>query len=408
MSPGFVDTRAGVPGSAGSAKGPVLPPIVLVSELFPPAVGGSAVLFDNIYSRLSMPVTVLTDAIRCGGNDRQRGNLRIERAAVSCSNWGIRQRGALKHHWALASKIKSLGKRGNTLVHVGRTLPEGIAAVLAKWRGGPRFATWAHGEDLALAKTSRELAWLIRRVCSSAAGVFANSRNTARMCYELGVPESKVHLIYPGVDPQRFHPGVDGSDLRARLAPHGAPLLVSIGRLQRRKGFDLAIRAVAKLLPSQPNLRYAIVGGGEDMDYLRSIVTELGLERVVTLTGAVPYDDLPRYFAAGDVFVHPNRIEGVDVEGFGIVFLEAAATGKPVIAGNTGGAPEAVASETTGLLVSGTDVDELAKAMQTLIADANLRSKLGTAGRQRVLEQFTWDIAARRMAEAQALLETHR
>lgn len=408
MSLGFVDSKAGVPGSTESSKEPVVPPIVLVSEWFPPAVGGSAVLFENIYRRLNIPVTVLTDAIRCGGNERRRGNLLIERTAVSCSDWGIRRPRSLLRHWALASKIKSLGKRGSTLVHVGRTVPEGIAAVLAQWRGGPRFAAWAHGEELALAKTSRELAWLIPKVCARAEGVFANSRNTARLCYELGVPENKVHLIYPGVDPQRFHPGIDGSDLRAKLAPPGAPLLMSIGRLQRRKGFDMAIRAVGKLRSSIPDLRYAIVGGGDDLDYLRGIVAELGLQAVVTLTGPVPWDDLPRYFAAGDVFVHPNRIDGVDFEGFGIVFLEAAACGKPVIAGNTGGAPEAVASGQTGLLVSGTDVDELAQAMQTLIENANLRSTLGAAGRKRVLEQFTWDMAARRMAEAQALLEKQR
>lgn len=187
---------------------------------------------------------------------------------------------------------------------------------------------------------------------------------------------------------------MDGRSLRASLLRGGDTLLLSVGRLQRRKGHDLAIDAMARLKPLLPGLRYVIVGNGEERTRLEGLVARHDLGDRVAFAGAVPEAMLPQYFAASDVFVMPNRQDGADIEGFGIVFLEAAASGRPSIGGNSGGVPEAVDHERTGLLVGGTDPVELAGAIERLARNPDERCAMGRAGRARVLERFTWDHAA--------------
>jgi phosphatidylinositol alpha-1,6-mannosyltransferase len=146
-----------------------------------------------------------------------------------------------------------------------------------------------------------------------------------------------------------------------------------------------------------PGLRYVIVGGGEERPRLEALVDQLDLRERVRFEGMVSDEDLPKYYAACDVFVHPNRLEEGDFEGFGIVFLEAQATAKPVIGGRSGGVSEAVADGESGFLVSGTDVVELADVVRRLACSADLRRRLGAAGRARVESAFTWDVAAKKV-----------
>ncbi len=395
--------RTATPGSlASEAVRPTRPDLLLLTDLYPPFVGGSAVLYENLYSRLAdRTVVVLTDEVMSAGPDTRRGNVWIERRAIASACWGLIRFSALRHHWKVASHIKALADRKHTFVHCGRILPEGLAAWLARKRRGPRYACFAHGEDLTMQlNSSRELRMLTYRVAHGASAIFCNSNNTAGMVRDLGVRDERIRVIHPGVDPDEFRPGIDGSAFRQRYAPDGEPFMLSIGRLEPRKGFDLTIRAIAKLRERIPKVRYLIVGGGQDSDRLASLVRDLKVEENVFMTGKVPGGDLPRYYAACDVFVHPNRIEGVDLEGFGIVFLEAAATERVTIGGDSGGVPEAIAQNKTGLLVSGTDVNELASAMERLITSPQLREEMGKRGRQRVLEGFTWDAAAAKMAAA--------
>jgi phosphatidylinositol alpha-1,6-mannosyltransferase len=142
------------------------------------------------------------------------------------------------------------------------------------------------------------------------------------------------------------------------------------------------------------SLQYVIVGEGPELARLRTLAQELGVGERVTFVGPAGASDLPAYYAAADVFVHPNRVERGDFEGFGIVFLEAAASGVPAIGGRSGGVPEALADGLTGLLVSGEDVEELCGALRRLGGSPSLRTQMGAAGRARVLAGFTWERAA--------------
>ncbi len=376
--------------------------ILLLTELFPPAVGGSAVLFHEIYSRLTgLPVTVLTDPRpRKVASDGSRFGV-IEHP-VATKEWGLSKISGVRHHWRTARALRKLSTCGG-VVHCGRALPEGLAAWLASYFGGPRYVCWSHGEDLVTARSSKEYEMLTTRILRRARFSIANSQNTASLISAFGVSRARIRVVYPGVDTNRFAPSVGGDAVRLRLGlGRDEVVLLSVGRLQRRKGHDLAIRTMARLRSELPLLRYVIVGEGDERKYLEGLIDQCGVGDVIRLVGEVPGEELAQFYAASDIFLLPNRIENGDIEGFGIVFLEAASASRPVIAGNSGGVAEAVVDGTTGLLVSGTDEAELGAAIVTLANDPFMRLRLGEAGRRRVERSFTWERAAAAVAALHA------
>lgn len=372
--------------------------LLVLSELFPPAIGGSGELLRNILLRLDgASIRVWADAVDGLPREIDDGPLRVTRTPMRSADWGLRP-ASLARHLRWAARIRRATRHPHTLVQCARALPEGAAAWFARISGGAPYACWAHGEDVSVALLSREYSLLMKRVFRGASAIFANSLNTARMLEPFGIGLDAVTVVYPGVDAERFRPDVPGAaQLRARLAGD-RPLLLTVGRLQRRKGHDLMIDAVAILRRKGTRLTYVIVGDGEERERLESRARDHGIADDVVFAGAVAADDLPMYYAAADLFCHPNRIDGADIEGFGIVFLEAAAAGLPVIGGDSGGVPEAIEAGVTGELVSGESADELASTLQSLLDDPDRRAAFGRAGRQRVLEQFTWARAARQVA----------
>jgi phosphatidyl-myo-inositol dimannoside synthase len=376
-------------------------PLLLLSELFPPAVGGSAVLFGNIYGRMR-DVVVLTDAVSSPGcEDERRGAIRILRRRIASDRWGVLDPAGLRQHVRVAWQTRQLGAA--SVVHCGRALPEGLAAAIARTAGGPRFVVWTHGEDLATAETSRELRLLTRWVYRRASAAVANSRNTARLLEAFGVPHPKIDIVYPAVDAQRFHPAVDGRPMRAALGISDRTVLIlSVGRLQRRKGHDVMLRALALLGQTTPPLHYVIVGDGRERVRLELLAHECGVRDRVTFMGEVADEALPGWYTAADIFAMPNRNDEGDIEGFGIVFLEAAASARPAIGGDSGGVPEAVERNVSGLLVDGANVTAVADAIRKLALEPSFRCHLGNAARARVLRRFTWDRAAEQVGRLHA------
>ena len=382
--------------------------ILLASEAFPPLVGGSAVLFDGIYSRIhDADVTVLAQT----GAEPQEphvGRMRILQRDIAAPWSGFTSRAAFLRQGRLALSIRRLSAFPDAVVHCGRPLPEGLAALLARCTRGAPYVCWAHGEDLAMALTSREFTVLTRQVFRFAAAALANSRHTAGLLSRFGVSSRKIHIVYPAVDIETFSPGVDGCAVRSRIAAEGDVVLLTVGRLQRRKGHDTTIRAVAMLRGDLPHLRYVVVGDGEERARLEELARTLGVADRVVFAGTVASADLPAYYAACDMFVLPNRVEPGDVEGFGIVFLEAAATGKPTIGGNSGGVPEAIEAGRTGLLVDSADAGHVAAAVRQLASSIKQRQVFGEAGRRRVCERFTWPRAAREVRDVHRFVLEHR
>ena len=372
--------------------------VLLVSEIFPPAIGGSGALLDNVYSRLDdTEVTVLAE-----GDERlpaeRRGRLTVHHVSMQAPDWGIVRPACLRRHLRVARAIRRLTPEGG-MVHCGRGLPEGLSARLARLAGGAPYICWTHGEELGFASSSRELTWLMRRVLADARAVIANSRNSERLLVSRwGVAASKVHVVHPGVDAERFHPGVNGEAVRARCAREGDVVFLSVGRLQRRKGHDTVIAALPEVRRVVPRVRYVIVGDGTERPVLERQARELEVADITHFAGAARDSDLPAWYRAGDVFVLPNRADGPDFEGFGIVFLEAAAAGLPVVGGRSGGVPETMLEGRTGRLVAGDDPAALAAIMIELARSPERRSEYGAAGRERVLAHFTWARAASQVA----------
>lgn len=378
--------------------------ILLLTELFPPAIGGSAVLLQNVYRRVRCaPVSVLTGTPAA---DAPAPLLLMERETIDSSLRGVASMRAWAQHVRIASRIRRYHRRTPLLVHCGRALPEGIPALLATCSSqGLRYLSWAYGEEIATALTSREYGLVLKAVYRGASAVICCSAHTASLVRSVA-PKVATFIVYPGVDARKFSP-MGGALARNRLGLQDRFVLLSVGRLQRRKGHDLMLRALPSILEAFPAVHYVIAGDGEERTTLEALSDALGVRANVTFAGAVSDSDLPELYSACDVFVLPNRVDGADFEGFGIVYLEAAAAGKPAVGGRSGGVPEAILDGVTGSLVSGNDPNELARCICHLIGNADQRSAYGVAGRHRVLREFSWERAAEAVDDIHSHLTRH-
>ena len=204
---------------------------------------------------------------------------------------------------------------------------------------------------------------------------------------------SAMVQIAPGIDTQKFKP-VDASELRAKLRLTNKEVIVSVGRLVPRKGQDQLIKALPQVLNLHPNAHLLFVGTGAYKKQLDKLIKARSLEKNVTFTGRVLYEDLTNYICVGDIFAMPSRsrMAGLEVEGLGIVYLEASACGLPVLGGDSGGAPDAVQPGVTGLVVNGKDTNAVANGLNQLL-DSD-RKSIGQAGRNWAVAQWDWNLWA--------------
>jgi phosphatidylinositol alpha-1,6-mannosyltransferase len=212
---------------------------------------------------------------------------------------------------------------------------------------------------------------------------------------------TRLAQLSPGVDIDVFTPAADGTAVRRRYGLGEAPVVVCVSRLVARKGQDVLVAGWPRVLARHPGARLLLVGGGPAEASLRRAVAARGLEHSVVLTGPVPAAELPAHYAAGEVFAMPCRTRraGLDVEGLGMVFLEAAACGRPVVAGTSGGAPEAVQDGVTGHVVDPRSPDAVADAIAGLLADPARAGEMGRAGRRWVEERWSWETIAATFAD---------
>lgn len=216
------------------------------------------------------------------------------------------------------------------------------------------------------------------------------SHYTAELLHDRGVPSPRVHVVPNGTDPERFRPQ-DGSPLRQRLGLSDQPLLLTVGRLVPRKGIDTVLQALPSIAERCPEVAYVVAGTGPDQSRLEGLADHLGVRDRVRFVGDVDHDRLPLYYSAADLFVMPAREDPPDVEGFGLVFLEANACGTPVIGARSGGIPDAVRDEETGLLVPPDAPDAFAEAALRILTDPDRAETLGQQGRHRVVNEANWD-----------------
>ncbi|MCL5059545.1 MAG: glycosyltransferase, partial [Candidatus Thermoplasmatota archaeon] len=281
-------------------------------------------------------------------------------------------------------------------IHAFRALPEGLVAwAVARLTLRP-VVIYAHGEELTTWGRGGKFKTM-RFALRHADRVIANSEHTRDTLLEMGIDAARITIIYPGVDVSVFRPGLDTAGLRESLdIGPGDRLVFSVGRLSRRKGFDQMIRAVAQLRTGGVPVQYVIAGIGEDADYLDGLIAEHNVRGIVHRIGAVSEADLPRWMNACDVFAMPNREINGDNEGFGMVFIEAAACGKPSLAGHAGGTGSAVIDGETGLRIEGTRTNAVAIGLARLLTDEGKR--MGRAAIERTQREFSWEKVAEKTA----------
>ena len=216
------------------------------------------------------------------------------------------------------------------------------------------------------------------------------SHYTAGLLHERGVPPGRTHVVPNGTDPDCFRPH-DDTSLRQRLGLADRSLLLTVGRLVRRKGIDTVLRALPTIIQTCPDVAYVIAGTGPDRARLEQLATRIGIRERVQFVGEVDHDRLPLYYSAADLFVMPAREDPPDVEGFGLVFLEANACGTPVIGTRTGGIPDAVQDGETGLLIPPDAPDALSEATLHVLTTSGVAETLGRQGRHRAVHEASWD-----------------
>jgi phosphatidylinositol alpha-1,6-mannosyltransferase len=311
----------------------------------------------------------------------------------------------VRHPTSLMLPVPSVARRSREILRAescdavwfGAAAPLGLLGPTMRRAGARRVVATTHGHEagwaqLPVART------MLRRI---AAGVdvltYLGDYTRGRLTRALSAEQAaKLARLAPGVDAALFRPGAGGSAVRAAHDLGDRPVIVCVSRLVRRKGQDTLIRALPRVRAEIPDATLLIVGEGPYLRDLRALATQVGVGSAVRFTGSVPSAQLPAHYDAGDVFAMPCRTRraGLDVEGLGIVYLEASATGLPVIAGRSGGAPDAVLAGQTGAVVDGTDVAAVADELVRLLTDRDLARQLGAAGRAWVESEWSWDAAA--------------
>ncbi len=372
---------------------------LVLTELYLPTKGGTAVWFDEVYRRLGgKGVHIVTaDVPGAAEHDADHPNT-VHRLSLKRVPW-LRPESLLMYLRFFFMSLWLAATRRFDAVHAGRALPEGLVAWLVARLTLHKVVIYAHGEELTgWGRGNKYKA--MRFALRHADKVIANSDFTRDTLIGMGVAARSIELIHPGVDTERFRPGLPTADLRERLGlKQGTLLLLSVGRLSRRKGFDTVIRCLPGLVESGLDVHYAIIGIGEDQAYLEGLIADSGCGERVHLLGHVPMDELPRWYNACDLFVLANREIDGDTEGFGMVFIEAAACGKAAVAGAAGGTGSAVIDGLTGMRVLAETADEVGSAMTRMLNDKSLRSRMSKEAFKRASEELSWASVARRTRE---------
>ncbi len=362
--------------------------VLVVTNDFPPRQGGIQTFVAALLDRLP-PGDLAVLASTSPGAAEHDATLpyRVVRARTSML---LPTPGAARAAQQLACE-----HRAETVVF-GAAAPLGLLAPGLRRAGVRRAVGITHGHETGWVAVpgGRQL---MQRIASRLDVVTYISQYTHDRLAPALAARTTMTQLSPGVDVDRFHPGVDGAAVRAEHGLGEAPVVVCVSRLVPRKGQDVLVAGWPQVLARRPDARLLLVGGGPLEAQLRRSVERAGLGGSIALTGGVDQARLPAYYAAGDVFAMPCRTRraGLDVEGLGMVYLEAAACGRPVVAGTSGGAPEAVQEGVTGHVVDPRSPDAVAATIADLLAEPDRARAMGAAGRAWVEQRWSWTTIAR-------------
>lgn len=313
-----------------------------------------------------------------------------------------------RHPTSLMLPVPTVARRAAELIRTygcdsvmfGAAAPLALLGPALRRAGAVRLVGLTHGHETgwAMLPGARQMLHRIGEVTDTV--TYLGEYTRVRLARALSADAaSRMARLAPGVDEGLFRRGAGGAEIRARYGLGARPVVVCVSRLVPRKGQDALLHAWPHVLRRVPDARLLLVGGGPYRGELESLAGRLGVRDSVHLTGSVPWPELPAHFDAGDVFAMPcrTRRHGLDVEGLGMVYLEASATGLPVVAGDSGGAPDAVLDGETGFVVPGRSVRDLAVRLIELLTDPDRARAMGEKGRSWVEREWRWDLVTHRL-----------
>lgn len=370
---------------------------LFVTQDYPPDLGGMARRHVELCRRLTPDEVVVSTVSAPGADAFDRG----EPYAIRRVPFTFREAKMFTRQLAWSGDVAAAVVPGRTVIHLGNVRPCGYAVEIATRRVRAPYLVYVNGGDL-LRERQKVAAdpvkrWSARDIFGRSAGVVANSAWTADLAREVmaqvGVRRPPpVAAIDLGTDPAQFHPARDTGGLRRRLGLAGVPLLVTVARLVPHKGQDTVVESLASL---GHDVHYLVVGDGDDRDRLQALAAARGVADRVHLCGPLCDEEVAEAYATATVYVGLSRLErGLNVEGFGISFVEASASGVPVVAGDSGGVRSGVRDGETGFVVPPTDVAAAVAAIGRLLGDEALRRRMGEAGRRLVESHYHWQRVA--------------
>ena len=363
--------------------------VLMISNDFPPVSGGQSRYLYDLWSCLPADeVVVMAPAVAGAAAVDQALDCRVVRVALRLQGGHLSK--VLKARQIFSAAWKFCRQNKVRAIHCGQMFSTGFAGWLCRLLMGIPYTVYAYGADLR--EFDGRLGWgqVLRRILHGAERVIAISAFTRQSLIDNGVDAGRIHLVYPAIDLDRFAAAIDRGAARADYGWSDKMVLYSQGRLVERKGQDTVIRALAAVAAEVPNVHYAIGGSGPYREGLEALALQEGVAERVEFLGFVDEGDLGRRYAAADLFSMVSReIDEVgEVEGFGIVYLEANAAGVAVVAGRSGGVEDAVAAGESGLLVDPQDTNAVAATIVQLLRDDALRRRLGQRGQDRVRSDF--------------------
>jgi phosphatidylinositol alpha-1,6-mannosyltransferase len=372
---------------------------LFVTQNFPPVGGGMARRHAELVNRYGEPMDVSTIAHDDAAIADSSAPYRVDRQPFQLSAAKLFSNEIRWGRW-LARRCRA----GIDVLHCGEVRPVGYAVWWAHKRSNVPYVIYVNGGDLLRERDKAASKWSkrasARRLFSDASGIVANSEWSASLSRDvmraigIDAPPS-VAAIDLGTDPDRFNPRCNTGALRTRLGIADAPTMLTVARLVPHKGQDIAIKAMAALQAEFPDLQYLIVGAGDDEIRLRALASALRVAERVHFLGQLDDAGLAEAYATSDVYVGLSRLDrGINVEGFGISFVEASASGIPVVAGDSGGVRSAVRDGETGFVVAPEDIAAAAQAIGAILRDAALAQRVGRAGRVAVESHYNWDRVA--------------
>jgi phosphatidylinositol alpha-1,6-mannosyltransferase len=372
--------------------------ILLVTNDFGPRTGGIETFVIGLLERITgHEVTVFTSQ---QGETSEYDQQWLDKFGVRV----IRDRSKiLLPSWRVTRAVKKVVASHNIeIVVFGAAAPLALMSSALRKSGVKKIIALTHGHEVWWAKIF-PFNLAIKRIGKGVDHLTYLGEFTRQAISKALTDKSAKEMvkIAPGIDTAHFIPQPDGMQKRKELGLQDKKIITSVGRLVHRKGQDKLIEAMPEVLRKIPNAHLLIVGEGPYKNHLEKLVNKLSLKENITFAGRIMYDRLPSYLSAADLFAMPSRSRffGLEVEGLGIVYLEASACGIPVLAGNSGGAPDAVLEGVTGFCVDGTNVAEIASAVIEICSDAERASHMGAAGRNWIVDQWRWDIWSKEFNE---------